>query len=70
MHKLTDKQIFADFAQRWEKQFDNWYFFAKAVVGKLRFKAWVKARKKDLSSRCDEVPQASCKPSDRAAASL
>ena len=46
MYKLTDNSVFLDFANKWERQFDNWFYFARAVIGKLRFKAWVRATKK------------------------
>ncbi len=49
MFHLTAVREFCDFADKWETQFESWVNFVKAVYGKVRFKAWVKARKKNLS---------------------
>jgi hypothetical protein len=46
---LTEIGEFRDYADRWERQFDRWRNFTRAVYGKVRFKVWIKARKKNLS---------------------
>ena len=49
MHALTGIEEFRAFSQRWDQQFENWWYFFQAVYGKLSFKLWVIARKRNLS---------------------
>ncbi len=49
MFMLTGIQDFDEYAKRWQRQFDSWYNFVRAVYRKFKFKLWVKARKKNLS---------------------
>ncbi len=46
MYRLTEMPIFDQYARRWQRQFDSWTRFIKAVYSKIRFKGWVKAQKK------------------------
>ncbi|QEG41891.1 D-glucuronyl C5-epimerase family protein [Roseimaritima ulvae] len=50
--------VFAEYADRWEKQFASWPNFIRAVYGKVRFKRWVKATKKRLAAAGIEVDAA------------
>ena len=45
---MYQRAVFAEYADRWEKQFASWFNFVRAVAGKVQFKRWVKATKKQL----------------------
>jgi hypothetical protein len=50
LHILYESDVFAEYADRWEKQFASWLNFVRAVHAKVRFKKWVKATKKQLAA--------------------
>ena len=54
MYKLTKIAIFLDYAKAWETQFDGWWNFFRAVLDKVRFKAWVKSQKKRFPEKDGE----------------
>lgn len=49
MSQITENPIFDQYADRWEAQFENWVYFLRAFYGKVKFKVWVKLRKKNIS---------------------
>lgn len=49
MFKLTSVPEFREYADRFETQFDSWFYFVRAFFHKVGFKFWIKARKKNLS---------------------
>lgn len=48
LHALYGNALFAEYADRWERQFASWPNFVRAVSAKVRFKTWVKATKRRL----------------------
>ncbi len=58
MHLMYRHQVYADFADRWERQFTSWINFTRAVYAKVRIKKWVKATKQQLAAQGIEVDAA------------
>jgi len=46
MYTLTRRDEFVEYADRWEKQLDNWYCFGNALYRKIRFKLWLKRKQR------------------------
>lgn len=58
LYALFGDNAFAEYAARWESQFDNWLNCLRAVYEKIRFKKWVRETKKRLRSDGIEVDAA------------
>lgn len=59
LHVVYPRDVFEEYAGRWEKQFQSWPNFIRAVHAKVRFKRWVKALKKELAKAGIETDKAS-----------
>lgn len=58
LHILYGHSVFAEYADRWESQFQSWFKSVRAVYGKVRFKKWVKSTKRQLTAKGIEVDAA------------
>ncbi len=58
LKEIYPRDVFTEFADRWERQFASWTNFTRAVYGKVRFKRWVKQTKRQLVAAGIEVDEA------------